>query len=79
MLVGGDYQGKNAAIQNAGATYVSPEATIAADAKQSGDGGKVIVWGNDVARVYGTISARGGLVPQAATADSSRPPATTSM
>src|SRR3990170_2869578 len=61
VLIGGDYQGKNTAIQNASATYVSPDATIAADAKQNGDGGKVIVWGNDAARVHGTISARGGL------------------
>ena len=60
VLVGGDFRGKNDTIQNAQATYVSPDATIAADAKQNGDGGKIIVWGDDVARVYGTISARGG-------------------
>lgn len=60
VLIGGDYQGRNPAVQNATATYVSPDATIAADAKRRGDGGKVIVWGNDAARVHGSISARGG-------------------
>ncbi len=60
VLVGGDYQGANAAIQNAGATYVSPEARIAADAGGNGDGGKVIVWSDQATRFYGTASARGG-------------------
>lgn len=60
VLIGGDYQGKNAAIQNAFRTYVGPEATIKADAITSGDGGKVIVWGDDVTRFYGNITARGG-------------------
>jgi filamentous hemagglutinin family protein len=60
VLVGGDYQGKNAAIQNAQQSYVSADARITADAMQSGDGGKVIVWSDDVTRVLGSISARGG-------------------
>ena len=60
LLIGGDYQGKNAAIQNAFRTYVGPDATIKADAITSGNGGKVIVWGDDVTRYFGTASARGG-------------------
>ena len=60
VLVGGDYQGKNSAVQNAQRTYVGADAVIKADATQSGDGGKVIVWADDVTRYYGTISARGG-------------------
>ena len=63
VLVGGDYQGKNPAVANATATYLGPDASVKANATQAGDGGKVIVWGNDAARVYGTIEARGG--PQA--------------
>jgi filamentous hemagglutinin family protein len=59
-LVGGDYQGKNAAVSNASATYVGPDASIKANATRAGDGGKVIVWGNDAARVYGSIEAKGG-------------------
>ena len=60
VLVGGDYQGGNAGVQNAFRTYVGPQATIKADALQQGDGGKVIVWADDVARFYGKISATGG-------------------
>lgn len=61
VLVGGDYQGGNAAVSNASATYLGPDAVIKANATVAGDGGKVIVWGNDVARVYGAIEARGGV------------------
>ena len=60
VLVGGDYQGKNAEIQNAARTYVSSNATIKADASEQGDGGKVIVWADEITRYYGTISAKGG-------------------
>ncbi|MFA6069376.1 MAG: YDG domain-containing protein, partial [Janthinobacterium sp.] len=60
VLLGGDYQGNNVAIANARQVAVGKDATIAADAIQRGDGGKVIVWGNETARVFGSISARGG-------------------
>ncbi|WP_238534028.1 filamentous hemagglutinin N-terminal domain-containing protein, partial [Herbaspirillum lusitanum] len=40
VLVGGDYQGKNAAVQNARQTVVGPDASISADAIARGDGGK---------------------------------------
>ncbi|MCW5576079.1 MAG: filamentous hemagglutinin N-terminal domain-containing protein, partial [Burkholderiales bacterium] len=60
VLIGGDYQGGNAAVQNAQRTYVGTDAVIRADATQNGDGGRVIVWADDVTRHYGTISARGG-------------------
>lgn len=61
-LVGGDYQGKNPAIQNAFRTFVGPDVTINADAIASGDGGKVIVWADDATRFYGNIAARGGAI-----------------
>jgi filamentous hemagglutinin family protein len=60
VLVGGDYQGRNLEVQNAYRTYFGPEASIKADAITAGDGGKVIVWADDVTRAYGSISARGG-------------------
>ena len=60
ILVGGDYQGKNADVQNAWRTHVAPDATLRADALHVGDGGKVIVWADDITRFYGEISARGG-------------------
>lgn len=60
ILVGGDYQGKNPAIQNASVTYFGPNASLKADAQELGAGGTVIVWADDTTRAYGTISARGG-------------------
>ena len=62
ILVGGDYQGKNANVQNASRTYFGADASLKADAITSGDGGKVIVWADEVTRSYGNISARGGNV-----------------
>ena len=60
ILVGGDFQGKNPNIQNANRTYFGANASLNADATNTGDGGKVIVWANDTTRGYGQISARGG-------------------
>lgn len=60
VLVGGDYQGKNAAIQNSQVTYFGQDASLNASATENGDGGKVIVWADDTTRAYGTIVARGG-------------------
>jgi hypothetical protein len=45
VLVGGDYQGKNADIPNAHVSYFGANATVRADATDKGDGGKVIVYG----------------------------------
>ncbi len=59
VLVGGNYQGKGPQ-PNANATYLAPTAAISADATAVGDGGRVILWGNDSNKAYGTISARGG-------------------
>ncbi|WGG51894.1 hypothetical protein [Rugamonas sp. DEMB1] len=60
VLVGGDYQGANAALQNAQQTFVAPAARIRADALAHGDGGKVVVWSDAATRMHGGISARGG-------------------
>jgi filamentous hemagglutinin family protein len=60
VLVGGDFQGKNPAVQNASRTYFGPNATIRADALGNGDGGTVVVWSDNVTGAYGAISARGG-------------------
>ena len=60
VLLGGDYQGKNAAVQNARQVLVGKDASVNADAIVSGNGGKVIAWGNESAQVHGSISARGG-------------------
>ncbi|HZO01900.1 MAG TPA: filamentous hemagglutinin N-terminal domain-containing protein, partial [Burkholderiales bacterium] len=59
VLVGGNYLG-GGPEQNASATYVAEGAQIKADALNSGDGGKVILWSNEYTGFNGTISARGG-------------------
>ena len=61
VLVGGDLHGTNSAVQNASATYMSADSTITADAITNGSGGKVVLWANDSARAYGSITARGGV------------------
>jgi len=60
ILIGGDYQGKNPEIPNAELTYVGPDATIRSDSHYSGDGGRVILWGDYACHYWGDISARGG-------------------
>ncbi|WP_145928660.1 filamentous hemagglutinin N-terminal domain-containing protein, partial [Termitidicoccus mucosus] len=59
ILVGGDYQGANAAVRNAEAAYVAEGATLRADATADGAGGKVVVWADDTTRFFGNISATG--------------------
>jgi len=61
VLVGGDFQGKNPDVPNAKRTYVGSDSVINADAIESGDGGRVIVWSDEVTRFYGDVSARGGV------------------
>lgn len=59
VLIGGDYQGKGT-LPNADQTYINSNSVIAADSNLNGDGGRVIVWGNDTTQYFGNISARGG-------------------
>ena len=60
VLVGGDFQGANPDIQNAERTYIGADGVIRADARTTGDGGRVIVWADGDTRFHGSISARGG-------------------
>jgi filamentous hemagglutinin family protein len=60
ILVGGDFQGKNAGVQNAERVYVAAGAQLNADAIVQGDGGRVIVWADENTRYHGSLSARGG-------------------
>ncbi|MFN6485382.1 MULTISPECIES: CHAT domain-containing protein [unclassified Nostoc] len=59
VLIGGNYQGKGT-LPNAEQTYINSNSVINADSKLSGNGGRVIVWGNDTTKYFGNISARGG-------------------
>lgn len=75
ILIGGDYLGGNIEAQEAVALGLEMEdgpietaslvildesVTINADATESGDGGKVIVWSDDVTLTAAEITARGG-------------------
>lgn len=60
IRIGGDFQGKNAALPNAERTFLGPETTVRADARSAGDGGRIIVWADDQTQSWGSISARGG-------------------
>lgn len=60
VLLGGGYQGKDATVPNAKAVHMSKDSRINADAVTAGDGGTVVLWGNESNRSYGTITARGG-------------------
>ena len=48
--------------QNAKATFVDENASVNASAITAGDGGKLIVFAEDSAKIYGDLSTRGGLV-----------------
>lgn len=60
ILVGGDRTGDNPLVRNAGFIYLGEETNISADALINGDGGRVITFANNTARIYGDLSARGG-------------------
>jgi filamentous hemagglutinin family protein len=60
VLVGGDYLGSNRDIPNAKAVAMLPDAKISADARENGDGGKVILWSDEYTGFFGRITALGG-------------------
>ena len=59
VAVGGDFHGAGP-DPNASRAYVSRGASINADAVNSGDGGRVVVWSDNGTTFYGSVSARGG-------------------
>ncbi|MCZ6829773.1 MAG: filamentous hemagglutinin N-terminal domain-containing protein, partial [Gammaproteobacteria bacterium] len=61
ILVGGDYQGANPAVDNSRFTTVAQNTVLSANATSSGDGGKVIIWADHTTRFEGDIEARGGV------------------
>ena len=60
VLVGGDAHGANPNVQNAERTLIGSDGVIRADAKTTGDGGRVIVWADGDTRFYGSVSVQGG-------------------
>lgn len=61
ILLGGDRQGLNLSVRNADFIYLGKNTNIKADAIENGDGGKIITFAKDTARIFGHLSARGGL------------------
>jgi trimeric autotransporter adhesin len=59
IRVGGDLRGAGD-LANAKQTQVDAGSTLRADAIETGDGGRIIVWSDDATRFYGALSARGG-------------------
>ena len=60
LLVGGDETGANELIRNADFIYIGENTTLSADGLINGDGGKLITFASDTARIYGSLTARGG-------------------
>ena len=60
VLVGGDYLGSNRDVPNAKAVAMLPDAKISANARENGDGGKVILWSDEYTGFFGKITAMGG-------------------
>ena len=65
ILIGADRGGESiiadaVPIPSASAVVIDANTTIHADARKDGNGGKVVVWGDDMARVHGEISVQGG-------------------
>jgi hypothetical protein len=61
IFVGGSFQGKDRSFVHAEKVIVHPEAVMRADAGDVGNGGSVIVWGDQVNVFFGQVSAQGGL------------------
>jgi filamentous hemagglutinin family protein len=59
-LIGGGWQGQDSRITNARETTAEAGSTIKADATDSGNGGTVVLWSDDLTRTAAAISARGG-------------------
>ncbi len=59
IFIGGNWHGQGP-LAHAQAVWVSPTASIQADATSQGHGGQVVLWSDDYTAFYGNISARGG-------------------
>ncbi|WP_370263465.1 filamentous hemagglutinin N-terminal domain-containing protein [Limnobacter sp.] len=58
--LGGGWQGKNPALQNAQHTVVQAGASVSANANQQGRGGEVVAWADGHTRVDSSLQAKGG-------------------
>ncbi len=60
VLVGGDREGLNSRVRNSDFVYINKDAFVNVSATDDGDGGTAIIFAEDTARVYGSLSSRGG-------------------
>ncbi|MEG3894318.1 MULTISPECIES: CHAT domain-containing protein [unclassified Microcoleus] len=58
VRIGGDYRGEGS-VPNATMTYVDGKSSIAANATNAGNGGRVFVWADNTTAFLGSISANG--------------------
>lgn len=59
VLIGGDELG-NGTAPNAAATIIDENSVVRADARDTGNGGKIVAWGTNLLRSAGQLFARGG-------------------
>ena len=60
VFIGGDREGQNIQIPNSEFIFIGGKSNVYADALFNGNGGKVIAFAEDTARIYGNLFARGG-------------------
>ena len=60
VLFGGDFQGKNPEILNATYTFVDKDARIYAKGMEQGDGGRVIIWSDEITNCLGIVDVTQG-------------------
>jgi len=61
IYIGGGRQGLNTNLRNANYIYLGKNTQVNANATDNGDGGKIITFAEDTARIYGWLEARGGI------------------
>ena len=59
IRLGGSFQGRDTAVHHAQATHLEAGARVQADALESGAGGEIIVWSEQITLVDGYVFARG--------------------
>ncbi|MEX3812697.1 beta strand repeat-containing protein [Paraburkholderia sp. BR13439] len=57
---GGGPAGADPSVRNANAIWMSPTASLHADALVDGNGGNVVAYSETASRIYGTLTAKGG-------------------
>jgi filamentous hemagglutinin family protein len=60
VLIGGDKTGQNKQVRNADFIYLGESTKVKTDALLNGNGGKLITFASDTARIYGDLYSRGG-------------------